>query len=220
MEQERQDFFEILSTQRAVRAFREDPVPDALIERLLEAASWAPSGGNSQPWAFVVVRDLGIKRGIRDLYAEAWGWYKRKRQKRSPLPDRARRAGDAFAARLDQVPALIVACLDRRRLGIPFDLPFWPITRISAYASIFPAVQNLLLAARALGLGSALTTLHGRHERRIKRILRLPRGVQTCALIPIGYPAVPFGRTRRRPVPAFMHLERWSEKGRRTEGSR
>ncbi len=203
------DFFEVLSTQRAVRSYREEPVPEEMVQRVLEAASCAPSGGNVQPWAFVVVRDPETKKRIGKLYAEAWRWYKRRRIKRSSLPERAKRDGDAFAGTLDRVPVLIFACLDRRKLGIPYDLPLWPITRTTAYGSIFPAVQNLLLTARALGLGSVLTTLHGRYERKIKKILGLPPYVQTCALVPIGFPAVPFGKTRRIPTGRFVHYDQW-----------
>ena len=191
-----------------------EPIEKSRSRRKWSSGCWKPhrvrpAGAMRSPGRSLSSGTRRPRKKIGKLYAEAWRWYKRRRIKRSSLPERAKRDGDAFAGTLDRVPVLIFACLDRRKLGIPYDLPLWPITRTTAYGSIFPAVQNLLLTARALGLGSVLTTLHGRYERKIKKILGLPPYVQTCALVPIGFPAVPFGKTRRIPTGRFVHYDQW-----------
>jgi nitroreductase len=118
-------------------------------------------------------------------------------------------APDAFAESLDRIPLHIVVCLDRERLGMPGDGGGELMTAPTVYASIYPAVQNLLLAAHGLGLGAVLTTLHLAHEPQIKALLGIPDHVQTVALVPVGHPRRRHGPPRRIPAAERTHWERW-----------
>ena len=199
------DLFEALHTQRAIRRFKPDPVPDAALRRVLDAAIQAPSGGNRQPWSFVVVKDPGLRQSVADYYRRAW--------EESDLRSMANHA-DASTARvyasatfladhMGDVPVLILA-------GI---LRSGPSGSMTTGASIYPAVQNLMLAARGLGLGTVITTVHRRYETEIKELLGIPEGVDTAALIPLGYPLEEkqFGPARRRPIKEVSFLDKWGQ---------
>jgi nitroreductase len=212
------DFFTVVDTQRAIRRFLPDPVPDALVRRVLEAATRAPSARSAEPWAFVVVRDAKLRAAIGEQYRRAWeaaGALARDADLDADLKDRPHyarmmRGVDALAAELGRVPVLVACCLDHAQLG-PIAAPDGTLrSPCAAYASIFPAVQNLLLAARALGLGTTLTTLHRGFEDELKRLLDVPPSAEVAALVPLGYPADRFGPTRRKPVDAVAFLDRWS----------
>ncbi|MCC6628781.1 MAG: nitroreductase family protein [Chloroflexi bacterium] len=198
------DLFEVISTNRAIRHFRPEPVPDDLIERVLDAAIRAPSGSNRQTWRFLVLRDPAVRATVGTLYKE--GFYEYIPERRRAMPDTdtspvfksALSLADTMAT---DPPVLILACLE----GKPGDPP----AGRTGGSSIYPAVQNLMLAARALGLGTCLTTLHLRRERQIKDALGIPDHVDTYALIPLGYPARPFGPLGRRPVGEVTYLDRW-----------
>jgi len=215
--------FEGIRTLRAVREFTDEPVSDEAIRTMLDLAVCAPSGGNRQPWHFVVVRDSAARRVIRDHYLEVFRRYRQGviRQAQSGHPAaqaqvaRWERSGspDAFAESLDRIPCLILVCLDRERLGLQAQGQGLglsePATAPTAYASIYPAVQNLLLAAHGLGLGAVLTTLHLPHEAEIKTLLGIPEPVQTVALVPLGHPRRKHGPPRRIPAAERTHWERW-----------
>ena len=192
--------FDAIHSQRAVRHFSAQPVSDEAIETMLHAAICAPNGGNRQPWRFVVIRDAEIKRRLGQWYLAAW---------QAATADMATltqpyRHGAALAQQMASVPVLILACIDHGDAGLGWG----PVTR---GASIYPAVQNLMLAARALGLGTVLTTLHTRYESEIKALLHIPETVETAALIPVGYPAegARFGRARRKLLSEVVFQERW-----------
>ena len=196
---EKIDLFEVIDTQRGIRYFKPDPVPDELINRLLEAAVKAPSGGAKQGWSFIVIRDPETRRKIGDLYRAGSRF-----EIGTDLTAQARRAyGGAqhLEDHIEEVPVLILACIQAD-----------PGTTPSA-ASIFPAVQNILLAARGLGLGSVLTTRQTRFEKEIKQLLSIPDDVTTMALLPIGFPAdgTRYGPTRRKPLEEVAFVERWGE---------
>ena len=195
---------EAIHTQRAVRRFRPDPVPDALVRRVLDAAIRAPSGGNSQPWVFLVLRDAEVKRQVGAYYKRAWDETGMGRLARDPDPSRARvyTSASYLAERMGEAPALILVCIQGRDGGV-----------ITDGASIYPAVQNLMLAARGLGLGTVITTIHRRYEKEIAALLGIPDGVQTAALIPMGYPAegTGFGPTGRKPVEDVAFQDRWGD---------
>ncbi|MBI3128045.1 MAG: CBS domain-containing protein [Candidatus Tectomicrobia bacterium] len=210
---------EAIHTQRAIRQFTEEPVSEEDVRALLDAAVRAPSGGNRQPWHFVVLRDPELKARVRDLYHRSWNAYKEKvAEMAKTQPEAAATlerwkkhpAGDHFAANLDKVPVLILPCLDMRVLSFGDD-PGAPsvMTLNSVYASIYPAVQNLLLTARARGLGAVLTTLHCRYEDEVKRALGIPACVRTACLIPVGHPKARYGETRRVPASDRTHLDGW-----------
>jgi nitroreductase len=205
------DLFTTLATTRSIRRFRPDPVPDDLLRRVLEAATWAPSGTNRQLWRFLVLRDPAVRASVGEWYRQ--GFFEVFAQppaaeagsQRARILESARYLAEHMAT---EPPVLILACLERA----PTDPP---PTRFSG-SSIYPAVQNLMLAARALGLGTCLTTIHLRREAQIKEFLGLPEPVDTYALIPLGWPASPFGPLARRPVDEVTFLDRW---GARLSGS-
>jgi nitroreductase len=189
-------FFDVALRQRACRAFADRPVPDELVERALLAAVHAPSAENRQPWVFVVVRDAARRRAIGDLMRRAWHAGGRRhsegRLTAALLADVERGAEGGIAA----APVLVVVGGDTR-LALPQTLP----------SSVFPAVQNLLLAATALGLGSALTTLATTPDAELRDIVALPDHVVPMAVVPLGWPARPLGPPRRAPLASCVHRE-------------
>ena len=190
------EFFEVVLSQRACRHFSDEPVGDDLVARCLLAATHAPSAENLQPWVFVVVRDAERRAAVGDLMRRVW------RQ-----AGRAHSEGRLPPALLDDVeagaegtiaaaPVLVVVCGDAA-VGLEATLP----------ASVFPAVQNLLLAANALGLGSAMTTLATLAGDRLAALLELPPTVRPMAVTPLGWPARPLGPPHRLPVEGRAHLD-------------
>ncbi len=195
--------FEVIRTQRSIRHFSTAPVSDEVVTRILEAAIRAPSGGNTQPWYFLVIRDREIKRRLGDWYLKAWSEIVAD-MSRDQAASESYRAGGDMGRQMENVPVVIVVCvrLDDRDISI-----------VSG-SSVYPAVQNLMLAARALGLGTVLTTNHTRYEEEVKRLLGIPDGVSSAALIPLGYPAEGerFGGSRRKPLAEVTFYERWGER--------
>lgn len=196
------DFFDVTNTQRAMRRLKTDDVSDDDLWTILQTAIMAPSGGNLQPWNFIVVRDAEKKRKIGEWYLEGWEQsYGPARETILADPARAKayKSADHLARNIASVPVLIFATL---RMGASNP-------GIIAGASIYPAVQNLMLAARALGLGTTLTTLHRGHEEDIRKLLGIPDGVETMAMIPIGHPKGKFGVPNRQPVEKVAYWEAW-----------
>jgi nitroreductase len=210
------DVFEAMRTARTIRRLRPDPIPDDVLRRVLTAATWAPSGGNRQPWRFVVVREAALKRELQALYQPLWQSFAAvyAERMRALMPEsqaateRMLRAADHLANHLHEAPAIVVVCVHMPELAITdagLDRP--PVV---GGASIYPAVQNLLLAARALGLGGALTTLLCQKEPEVQRLLGIPKKWATCAHIPLGYPVGRgHGPVRRRPVDEVAYGDRW-----------
>ncbi len=193
------DFFAVVGRQRACRSFRNDPVDDELIERLLQAASFAPSAENRQPWVFVVVRDAHQRAAVGELGRRAWEGGARQYSEGRLAPtlladvDHGARGGIAAA------PVLVVVCADTS-LAHPSSLS----------ASIFPATQNLLLAATAVGLGSAMTTLPLTAGDELSALLQLPPEVVPMAVVPLGWPERVLGPPRRLPVVDKTHRETYA----------
>jgi nitroreductase len=205
------DLYEAMSTTRAVRRLRPDPIPDDVLRRVLEAATWAPSGGNRQAWRIIVVKDPDTKRRLRDLYSGPWTEYAKARTGAlEALPDAAREkaertyaAGDYLAENLHQVPAICVFVFEPAGLAITD-------ARLEGGGSLYPAVQNLLLACRAEGLGCVLTTLLVASEPEIRELLDLPEPWATYAFVPIGYPVGGgHGPLARRKVEDVAYLDRF-----------
>ncbi|MBF6600587.1 MAG: nitroreductase family protein [Dehalococcoidia bacterium] len=204
------DFFDVIRTQRAMRRLKPDPVSDEDLWTILDAAIHAPSGGNTQGWNFVVIRDRAVKEKIGAWYLEAWDRAygpRRDAMLEDAQAGRMFRSADYLANHLADVPALILATL-QNRTGFGAD--------VSHGASIYPAVQNLMLAARALGLGTTLTTLHRLHEQDVRELLGIPADVDTMALIPVGHPRGRFGEPQRVPAEKVTYWDRWGE--RKTRG--
>ncbi|MDP9181048.1 MAG: nitroreductase family protein [Chloroflexota bacterium] len=198
------EIFEAIYTLRAMRRLKTDPVPEDLVWKVLDAAIRAPSGGNRQPWGFVVVTDADKKRKIGDWYLD--GWYKmygpaREMMMAEPAAARTFRSADHLANHIADVPVLIFATVQTSMASAS-----------GAGPNIFPAVQNLMLAARALGLGTTLTTLHKTHEAEVRELLGIPDGVETMAMIPLGWPKGKFGAGPRKPVEEVTHWDSWGAK--------
>jgi nitroreductase len=203
------DFATVLATTGACRFYRPDPVPDAVLARVLDAARWAPTGGNRQPVRFIVVRDAETRRRLRDLYLPLWEQYAGRAVTRAGAPPpRLLANADHFARHLDEVPVHVVVCALLADV-MATDRHLERLSLVGG-ASVYPAVQNLLLGARAEGLGSALTTLLCAVEPQVAALLAIPDGVATAAMVTLGYPARPFpARLARRPLAELCFADAW-----------
>ena len=198
---------EAMSTQRAIRRLQRDPVDDDIVLRCIELATRAPTGGNRQGWEFVVVRDPEVKHQLARLNRQAWSVYRRlgaRQARRDPSSRNIVAAVQWQADHFEEVPVVVVPCLHGRS-------PVFGSAVVAStyYGSIYPAVQNLLLAARAVGLGATLTTLPVWSVNLARRTLGLPRGVTPVAAVPLGWPQGRYGPTTRRPVEEVVHLDRY-----------
>lgn len=198
---ERLPLLEGIRTTRAIRRLKPDPVPRALVRKICEAGTFAPSGGNRQPWFFVAVMDAERRAFIAQRYREAFHSYIAtavEAAKDPNYPDRKRRnmlAAIHLADHLHEAPVhLFVAGWTRR--GEP------------QYQALYPAIQNILLACRAVGLGASLTTVHRAHGEEIDAVLGLSADTPSCAMLPIGWPAGRYGRPPRKPVDEVLFFDR------------
>jgi nitroreductase len=195
-----------MRTQRALRRLRPDPVDDALVLRLIELALKAPTGRNAQHWEFVLVKDPAVKAQLARLYRVAWSLYGRLGRRLTATDSKMQRQLKAVqrqVERFEEIPVLVVACLRGLR-------PAWPPVAVTNYyGSIYPSVQNLLLAARAAGLGAALITLPLWSTWLVRRAPHLPWRVTPCAVVPLGWPMGRYGPTTRRTVGEVVHLNRY-----------
>lgn len=198
---------EAIYSLRAMRRLRPDPVPEADLRYVVDAATQAASAENAQNWAFVVVTDPDLRRRLGEIYREIGRAVVRDGALGSgELPEARRRVyrhAMVLVEHLGEAPALILAALRGTHPGDPVRASAW-------YGSIFPAIQNLMLAARTRGLGTTLTTLHKARETDVKAVVGLPDDFETIALIPVGYPVGRFGRPRRGNSASVLHWERWS----------
>ena len=198
-----------ITTQRAIRRLRPDPVDDALVLRLIELALRAPTGSNAQSWEFIVVRSPRVKAALARQNRRALSVYAaigRRFTRDDPKAQRMLEAVEWQAEHFEEIPVLVVACLRGPRPWLP------PIAATSYYGSIYPAVQNLLLAARAAGLGAALITLPLWSTFVARRILGCPWNVTPCAIVPLGWPLGRYGPTTRRPVGEVTSLDRYGRR--------
>ena len=191
-----------INTLRSVRKFKPDPVPEDKLKIILESASKAASGSNTQPWEFVIVRDPKVKARLKEPMLRTW----LERLAGSGMSRRMRDVYDEATEMLrntEKVPVIVYCCLDLDRVSKSEEV---------RYASIYPAAQNLMLAAHAQGLATCLT-VHGstptRGEPEVKKILGIPEHVKIACLVYLGYPAVKLGRPKRKPVERFTHNDRW-----------
>src|SRR5262249_52159731 len=205
------DLFETMHTMRAMRRLKPDPVPDEHIRTILEAGVCAPNGANVQAWRFLVVKDPAIKQRVQVFYKRAFDEVMGPQYRTATPPPgvtkeaylRQMAAVEYLTDHFHEAPLWIVACLDHGS-----TLP----TRGSG-ASIYPAVQNMLLTARALGLGATLTTRHLLYEKETEAALGLPPGVHSYAILPIGYPMGKFGPVRRgRRLTEIVFQDRWNNR--------
>jgi nitroreductase len=197
--------FEAIYSTRALRRLKPDSVPDEVLFQVLDAAIRAPSGGNAQDWRFVVIREPGVKAAIGGWFREAWERYQPgydadpaaidalPRHRRLPLKSTAYLVDHIAGA-----PVIVAPCGVRGKHSTPGG-------------SIFPAVQNLLLAARALGLGGAITNFARAHHPDLMAMLGIPEEYEIHCLIPLGYPLDRPGPVSRRPVKRVVFMDRWEQ---------
>jgi nitroreductase len=210
------DIYEAMRTLRAVRRLRPDPIPADVLGRVIEAATFAPTGGNAQPWRVVVVRDAAKKARLGALYAERWFAYSKHHMTLiadAPPAVKAKTqkmlaSGDYLAAHFAETPAVLIFCFNPKAMALTDAKQDRP--HVVGGASIYPAVQNLLLACRAEGLGCVLTTLLCEVEPEVRKLLQIPDPWYTAAAVPIGYPLLHgHGSLSRRPVDKMAFADIW-----------
>lgn len=192
-----------IRTTRAIRRLKPDPVPPELIRKVCEAGTFAPSGGNRQPWFFIAVTDPARRAWVAERYRAVFGAYIEPAIEAARDPDysaekrRNMRAAIHLAEHLHEAPVhLFVAGWTRR--GAP------------QVQALFPAIQNILLACRAVGLGASLTTVHTAFGPEVDAWLGLPPNCPSCALLPIGWPRGSYGRPVRRSVDMCLFSDRYA----------
>ena len=212
------DLYEAMSTLRAVRRLRPDPIPEEILQRVFTAATWAPSGGNVQPWRIVAVTDPEVKRSLGKLYQVRWSQYATnyralstgKPKEEQAQIERALAAGDYLAEHMHEVPVIAVVCYNPDLMAITDKDQLRP--SVVGGGSVYPAVQNMLLAARTEGIGCVLTTLLCMDEPAVKALLAMPEEWYTCAHVPLGYPVGGgHGPISRKPVAELVYRGRWGE---------
>ena len=192
-----------INSLRSSRKFRPDQISEDKLKIILESASKAASGSNTQPWEFVVVRDTKLKTRLKEPMLRTW---LERVASASGMSARMRDVYDEATEMLrntEKAPVIVYCCVDLNRVGKSEEV---------RYASIYPAVQNLMLAAHSLGLATCLT-VHGstptRGEPEVKKILGIPEQLKIACLVYLGYPAVRLGPPRRKPIEKFVHYDRW-----------
>ncbi|MDQ3148094.1 MAG: nitroreductase family protein [Actinomycetota bacterium] len=208
-----------LLTTRAMRRFTDEPVTDEQVAACLRAAVQAPSGGNIQPYRFLVVTEPEVKARIGELYLRAWNRYAPAVANVTP-PARdeaaARRhqrnveASDELARSMGQVPVLVLVLMPRISMVVEDEQG--PMDVGPTYASVYPAVQNLILAARAQGLGTVLTTVYRIYEDEVREVCAIPDRYEVVALLPLGHPRGRWGVAPRRPAESLTSWNRFGER--------
>jgi nitroreductase len=220
------DVLEAIHTARALHKLKPDPVPEELITQILDSAIRAPSAGNAQNWVFIVVRDPEQRRKLGAVYRKASDIASAMYAARGRPPHLSEEqfqqlmsSGSHLWDHMGEAPIILIPCQTPPRLPPPESLPTEireNFAREQRYvdrirgASIYPAVQNIILACRALGLGTTITTNHIRCEGEVKAVLSIPDEVETFAMMPIGYPLGKYGPLTRRPIPEVACADYWS----------
>lgn len=210
-------FYDIVSTTRSIRRLRPDPIDDAVLNRVLQAAIWAPSGGNRQPWRIVAVKDRDTKARLGEIYYTEWAKYvDRNMAMVANQPDhvieqmrKGLAVGTRLAENLAEVPVVVIFVFDPSQV-LPTDANLGRVSVVGG-ASLYPAVQNMLLAARAEGLGGVLTTLIATREADVKDLLDIPADWGVFAMVPLGTPQGSHGPLRRAPLGTMVKWDRWSD---------
>jgi nitroreductase len=208
---------EVMMTQRAVRRVLPDPVDDAVVLKCIELALRAPTGANGQNWEFIIVKDPRIKKKLARRYRLAWrAYYRAVIRSVAEYDESMAKTARAVQWQVDhftEIPVLVVACI--RLTAREGRVPYVPMPHAAAsafFGSIYPSVQNLLLAARAMGLGASLITLPLWNLTSARRILNLPVSVTPCCVVPLGWPRGRYGTTTRRPVDEVTHLDTYGNR--------
>jgi nitroreductase len=213
------DLFEALSTTRAIRRFTAEPISEADIATCIRAATQGPSGGNIQPWQFLVVTDPATRQAIGDVYRRAYDRYEPallrvRPPARSPEEEasfqRMRQASRHLADHLGDAPALVLVLMPDISMTLQDDQG--PLDVGTPFASVYPAVQNLMLAARGLGIGTTLTTVYRIYQDDVRALCGIPARYEIVALVPMGRPRGPFRVGRRRSPEQVTHWERFGSR--------
>jgi nitroreductase len=213
------DMYEGILTTRAIRRYTDEPLADSEIVACLRAAQQAPSGGNSQPWQYLVVTDPVVRATVGGIYRSAYDRWERAQL--ASLPDtwnedqraeflKGLNASRTLAEGLDRAPALVLFLMPRMSITPADDegeIEIGPL-----YASVYPAVQNFILAARSMGIGTVLTTVFWSRQDELKELLAIPDRFEIVALVPMGRPTGRFGVAPRKPIEPITH---WDSYGHR-----
>ena len=191
--------YEAIYSMRAIRRLRPDPIPEGDLEVILDAARQAPNGGNMQPWHFLVLRDRAVIEQFAPLYHEAW-WAKRadagiEGRDHPGLQNPVSRSAMRLADEIGEAPVIVLLCATAPGAGNA--------------QSVIPSVQNMLLAARSLGVGGTITTLHAVVDERVKQLCGIPDEAQIVYAVPLGYPKGRFGPLNRHPLREIVSEDRW-----------
>ena len=191
-----------IRTTRAIRRLRPDPVPRALVRKVCEAGTFAPSGGNRQPWRFIAVTDPGRRAWVAERYRPLFHDYI------APALEAARAPDFPDARRRNMLAALYLAD-HLHEVPVHLFIAGWKRRGAEQTQGLFPAAQNILLACRAVGLGASLTTMHTAFRGELDAYLGLPPEIPTCALIPIGWPLGKYARPPRKSVDSCLFWDRF-----------
>jgi nitroreductase len=218
-EPELPELYEALMTTRSMRRFSAEPVPDEVVEAILAAAVQASSGGNIQPYQYLVVTDPQKRAALGDLYERAWDRYRpaveavtppAKTEEAAAVHRRNVEASDHLARTIGDVPVLVLVLVPRISMTLQDDDGDLDVG--SVLASVYPAVQNLILAARAYGLGTTLTTVVRILEDEARAVVDVPDRYEIVALLPLGHPTGRWGVARRRPAPSLTSWNTFGDK--------
>jgi nitroreductase len=202
-----------MMTQRAVRRVLPDPVDDVIVLKCIELALRAPTGSNGQNWEFIVVKDRRVKELLGRRYRQAWSLYGGIGRRVAAGDESMQKILRAVQWQVDhfgEIPVLVVACL-RGGTRVPY-LPNPFVGESSYFGSIYPSAQNLLLAARAMGLGASLITMPLWSVTSARKILGLPLSITPCCIVPLGWPRGRYGPTTRKPVEEVAHLDSYGNR--------
>ena len=190
---------EAMFTQRAIRRFKKDPIPADVMDDIMQSAIRAPNGGNNQGWHFIVVQDAEKRRQLAELYREAW-WAKRADAgimgpQDIPPGKSSMRSAMRMADEIGDAPVMVIICATSKGA--------------QAAGSVIPSAQNMLLAARAFGIGGTIATLHAVVEERVHALFSIPDTAQIVYCMPFGYPRGSFGPVTRLPLNEVCNYDRW-----------
>lgn len=213
------DVFGAMQTQLSVRDFTDEPVSEADLERIIEAATWAPNAGNRQLFEFIIVRDPELRKQVAEIYRRSMetleysstNAFEYDPDPRIPFKSMLKWARH-LVEHLHEVPVIIIVGFDRSRHPYSTDGVFREFTHETVITGVMPAVQNLMLAARALDLGTCLTTVANIYAGKLKELLNVPPSVQLVALLPLGHPGpafTPWRPVKRLPAQEKMHFDGW-----------
>jgi nitroreductase len=213
------ELYEGIITTRAMRRLSDEPIQRSELEAILRAAQQGPSGGNIQPWQFVAVTDPAVRSDLGEIYRQAYERYEaallasmppHRDEAAAASWERTLAASRHLADHIGAAPAIIVVLMPDIDMTLVDDEGALDVG--TPYASVYPAVQNLLLAARSMGIGGALTTVHRVRQDEVRSLLGVPDRFQTVALIPLGRPSGRFGVAPRRPVESVTHWDHYGER--------